>query len=328
MVGLAGLKGRGSQELAHHDIAVKTVCETVARSKLKFAVYNLLEKLLGRDLVWRVGRFLYLGARRELSLDPQTDGEYQLQSWLVQECKAKQTGSLSVFDVGANLGWWSENLVDLVSPNSSLRLELLGFEPAPDQRKELEARFDRIAKDNIKLDISSVALSDYEGEAKFHITGPKTGTSHLFANNHAAENVAGKVISVDVTTVDLFMEKNGVEKIDFMKIDTEGNDFRVIKGAEKALQRQAIGLIQFEYSGEWIDHGHSIKAVMEFAAAHKYRFGRLTQNFVEQYDTWHPELDRYILSNFVLLSPAVCLPADRIKNYTMNISNTAREVRN
>ncbi len=219
-------------------------------------------------------------------------------------------------------------MADFVTADGRLQLQLTCFEPAPNQRSELQKRVGPVDREKVKLEINNIALSDYEGEAKFNITGPKTGTSHLRVDSGASGEATGDIITVQVTTADRFMEQNGIEKIDFMKIDTEGNDFRVIMGAERALQRQAIGLIQFEYSGEWVDHGHSIKSVMKFAAAYNYRVGRLTQNYIEQYDTLHLELDRFFLGNYVLLSPQVCLPADRVRKYTMDKYATAQEVRN
>ncbi len=46
-------------------------------------LYRLVEAVIGRSLAGRIGRWLYLGSRRELSNDPIENGEFALQDWFV-----------------------------------------------------------------------------------------------------------------------------------------------------------------------------------------------------------------------------------------------------
>jgi FkbM family methyltransferase len=60
----------------------------------------------------------------------------------------------------------------------------------------------------------------------------------------------GKIVKesvVDVTTVDQFMADHQIHRVDILKSDTQGYDFEVIKGAEHAMRRNAIGLLYFEF---------------------------------------------------------------------------------
>jgi hypothetical protein len=52
----------------------------------------------------------------------------------------------------------------------------------------------------------------------------------------------------EITTIDKFCLKNGIDYIHFMKIDTEGHELEVLKGAASLISREAIGIIQFEFN--------------------------------------------------------------------------------
>ena len=62
------------------------------------------------------------------------------------------------------------------------------------------------------------------------------------------------------------------------------------------LDREAIGVLQFEYNWRWIPFGHTLKEVFDFLAGRPYLLGRLTADGVEYYADWHPEPDPRIAS--------------------------------
>ena len=57
---------------------------------------------------------------------------------------------------------------------------------------------------------------------------------------------AFRVVMADVTTLDEFINENRIGTIDILKIDVEGFEFEVIKGAYSALEKHIIKIIQFE----------------------------------------------------------------------------------
>jgi hypothetical protein len=52
---------------------------------------------------------------------------------------------------------------------------------------------------------------------------------------------------VTVTTLDDFVMHESIDKIDFMKIDTEGHECNVLKGALASIRQGRITIIQFEF---------------------------------------------------------------------------------
>jgi FkbM family methyltransferase len=261
------------------------------KRRMALRTYEAVEAIIGRSLAWRVGRWLYLGARRELLNDPKLNGEYALQSWVVAESGANAT----FFDVGAHIGEWTASLQTILRDRAAAGYHIHAFEPAPAQFQHIRRRFDQQIKDR-SIDVVATALAAIESEVPFYVTQP--GISSLMAPESTAERIL-----IEATTIDNYMAAKKINTVELIKIDTEGNDFNVILGACSALTNGRIKVIQFEYNWRWIPFGHTLRKVFAFSEEVGYRLGKLTANRIEIYDDWHPELDRFIETNFVMLHP-------------------------
>lgn len=63
--------------------------------------------------------------------------------------------------------------------------------------------------------------------------------------------------TIEVTTLDLFIEENGVKRLDFLKVDVEGWEASVLKGGEKSI-RQFLPMLYLELNAHWLkDDGES-----------------------------------------------------------------------
>jgi hypothetical protein len=51
----------------------------------------------------------------------------------------------------------------------------------------------------------------------------------------------------DLNTIDEYCKENDVDRIDFLKIDAEGLDYRILLGAKRMIEDNRIKYIQFEY---------------------------------------------------------------------------------
>ena len=51
-----------------------------------------------------------------------------------------------------------------------------------------------------------------------------------------------------MTTLDAYARENGVRRIALLKVDTEGNEYKVLLGARELLRSGAIAAIQFEFN--------------------------------------------------------------------------------
>ena len=71
-------------------------------------------------------------------------------------------------------------------------------------------------------------------------------------------------VKIQVKTLDDYCETYEIMHIDFLKIDTEGNELNVLYGASKLLDEKAVDFIQIEYGLCWRDMGVKIADCLDF----------------------------------------------------------------
>lgn len=142
-----------------------------------------------------------------------------------------------VFDVGANKGEWSQ-LFSRMNPLCRIH----AFEIVPSTYEELcqsTRGLDNVTNLNFGLgsveDIISINLGDDSSMA----TGCKI-EGMRFHDDYYVRKIQCKVRKASD-----YVRENNLASIDFVKIDTEGMDFQVIKGFEDLIKN--VRIIQFEY---------------------------------------------------------------------------------
>lgn len=138
------------------------------------------------------------------------------------------------FDIGGHFGQYTVAAGRKVGARGSVHV----FEPGPVQTEYLTQN---IAINGLEqVTHARLALSDAEGE--FGLNVPSLydiGKSQLVE--------AGKgTFTVRVTTLDNYCREHGIERIDVMKVDVEGAEYGVFKGAEDTLRRLAPRAIFYE----------------------------------------------------------------------------------
>jgi FkbM family methyltransferase len=88
------------------------------------------------------------------------------------------------------------------------------------------------------------AISDHQGEGVLHL---KSVDGHHSLGDIGASSTVG-TMRVPVTTLDRFAETRGINRVSLLKIDVEGFEPEVLRGARGLLSARAIDLILFEYS--------------------------------------------------------------------------------
>jgi FkbM family methyltransferase len=145
-------------------------------------------------------------------------------------------------DIGASNGWYSEASHRVGFSN------IYSFEPRTDT--ELQQRCSPYSI------INQCAVSDYEGLSDFYHVPKNPNISSLarpFGRHGQAQHF--DIISVPVRPLDSF----NIENIDLIKIDVEGNELAVLKGAVNTLQNNSVALI-IEMSR---DHNKILKFLKE-----------------------------------------------------------------
>lgn len=147
---------------------------------------------------------------------------------------------MTVLDIGAHKGFYTL----LFSSKTGTHGRVLAFEPSKRERFRLHLHLKVNSCRNVQ--VFDFALGEKEGEATlFVVDGAETGMNSLqpVANNHSVHEETVAVRSLDTLLVDLH-----VERVDFVKMDVEGGELGVLRGASTLLDRSPRPYIFSEIS--------------------------------------------------------------------------------
>lgn len=144
----------------------------------------------------------------------------------------------TVFDVGGGGGaisTWFSRWADRV----------IVFEPSPTNRESIRIHHRIRSVENAEVVAS--AVGDACGEATLYL---KKGSGHHALDEVGASPTVDR-ITVPITTLDAFAEAHGVDRVRLLKIDVEGYEPEVLRGADRLLRERRVELVLFEYSPEF-----------------------------------------------------------------------------
>lgn len=138
-----------------------------------------------------------------------------------------------VLDVGANIGQSAITYLEAY-PQSIIHC----FEPVDVSYKALERRF----LGEPRVVVHRLALAAESGLGVMRLSDASDTCSLL----REGEETSGEIGSVSVASLDEFCAHHHLTKIDVLKIDTEGGDLDVLRGARRMLSSSRIGVVQVE----------------------------------------------------------------------------------
>lgn len=262
-----------------------------------------------RKLMWRLGRKMYTYARGDGQNDPRGNGEY----WLLEHVLKASPSPKVLLDIGANKGDWTAQALRLAQATKQVHVH--SFEPSLATRSMLTARF----MGSVAVTVQPHALSDTVTETRFYSKEDGAGTNSLSPSS------GGNVEVVAQITIDRFLQKSDIQAVSMVKIDTEGFDLLVLRGAEQSLHDGRIDIIQFEYNWRWLLNHVCLRDVFALIADKPYRLGKLCGDAIEFYDQWHFELDRFFENNYVLIrnDSNLCLLGSTVRFDESNVGMPA-----
>ncbi|XBQ15186.1 MAG: FkbM family methyltransferase [Oceanicaulis sp.] len=177
----------------------------------------------GRSDVEALGLKLRLHPRDNLSekrlfLTPQCFDPAELDA-----VRAAMGPGRTFLDIGANAGAYALVAAKAGGPKS----RVIAVEPQAEMRRRLSFNAHQNGLGNIE--ITGVALADYEGEDVMRLVGGNLGRTLLSGESETSGE------AVRVTTLPRLMEEMGVGRIDAMKIDVEGGEFAILSAFFKTV---------------------------------------------------------------------------------------------
>ncbi len=146
-----------------------------------------------------------------------------------------------VFDVGANIGDFSAKIRQSF-PTAAIH----AFEPNPNAATQFEARFGAAVALNV------AAVGDQLGVANLFCPSDATKSTHGSLHGGVLTELHGysdvQSIPTPIITLTDYCRDHQIDTIDFLKLDTEGNEYSALGGARELIAQRKIGVIQFEFN--------------------------------------------------------------------------------
>lgn len=207
----------------------------------------------------------------------------------------------TVFDVGANIGWYSLNFSKIIKNGI-----IFSFEPIPVTLENLRENLLLNNVSNIKL--FNIALSNTNGEVDFYFNPDELGASS--ARNIKELDQINKV-KCRTQTLDSFCIENEITKLDLIKCDVEGGEFFVFEGGLDTIKKyQPIVFTEMlrKWSAKFDYHPNKI---IKYFSDLDYKCFIVNKNTIIEIKEVN---DDTVETNFIFLHPVK--HAEKIKKYS------------
>lgn len=155
-------------------------------------------------------------------------------SWVLRKLVGRGD---TVLDVGANVGLTTFILSALVGPEGVVH----AFEPNPPLQRLIELGTEKNDAKNVVL--HRTALGAEEGELSLHVPEGRAGKGSLVPNRKRSR---ARAFEVPVQTLSAMLPSLDLGRIRLVKIDVEGFETEVLKGAEHHFRKSPPDVIVFE----------------------------------------------------------------------------------
>jgi FkbM family methyltransferase len=260
---------------------------------------SLIEKTtsrfkIGVDIAFRMRKFAnsVIGQSLYDGKDLKQTGEFGFLKVVAPHIKV-------FMEVGAHVGQWTNYLLSLAGKNVTGFL----YEPSNHAMEKLKRKFE---EDN-RLILSSSAIGDRSGYTSFYEETNVGESSSIF---EGVSVWSTEKVKVPIDTLEREFEKHKIDTVDMIKIDAEGYDGFVLKGAKKLIAEQRIGIFQFEYNFQWLNARTTLAETLNLLEDFGYTTYLLKRDGAYLYD-YMKYNEFFYYANFIAVSPAkkeICNP--------------------
>jgi FkbM family methyltransferase len=218
-----------------------------SHSRLKPSIASRLRgSRFKRELIEQVGPF-----RMRLRL------EDNVQRWIylglyeneeIETCRRSIGPGTTCVDVGANVGWFTLHFASWVGVSG----RVIACEADPHVAEELRQNCQLNAFAD-RVEILNSAVSDLSGTVRF-IRSPRESSGWGSVLRQPG-NQGGTTIDIPATTLDEILLTREIRDVAYLKIDVEGYEFAVLKGAARSLSAGIIRNVLIE----WVGASHTLQ---------------------------------------------------------------------
>lgn len=178
---------------------------------------------------------------------------------------------MTVLDIGAHHGFYSLLASKKVGRNG----RVVAFEPSPREREKLARHLTWNSCGNVRVE--ETALGETEGQADFFVVADKETGCNSLRQPHTKHPT--RRLQVQVKRLDDYLRTGQIERVDFIKLDVEGAELSVLRGAGEVLESRPRPILLCEVQDmrtkAW---GYSAVEIIKFLALRGYAWFMLLED--------------------------------------------------
>ncbi|WP_143961597.1 FkbM family methyltransferase [Litoribacter populi] len=213
---------------------------------------------------------------------------------------------LMLFDLGANKGEYSILLKKLFHEKADIH----AFEPSKHTFRILK---EKVGIQN-QVFLHQKALGELAAKLTLFYPEKGAGLASLYDRKLDHFGIETKEMEqVEVTTLDSFCHEREIGEIDFLKLDVEGHELSVMKGAKQMLDAGKINTIQFEFGGCNID-SRTFFQDFYYLLSPTFRIYRIVKDGLFPIQEYSEDLEVFKTTNYLCISKK--MEAQQKMNFT------------
>jgi FkbM family methyltransferase len=229
-----------------------------------------------RILLRTPNRFKMYVDARDVSIAPHLILDGVWEEWTEAVLRKLLRPGMTVVEIGANVGFFTLIESRTVGENG----RVIAFEADP--------VLAGIARDNLEINgehrvarIVQAAVADRTGTMTFYQTdrhrggGSIVGGLEQIPHNPSDSRVS---ITVECTTLDDFLAREGIARVDLLRIDAEGAEAAILRGAKALLESKAPLILMMEFAPRFFETaGSDPQAALSSLLANGFTLSRIDE---------------------------------------------------
>lgn len=254
---------------------------------MQHRIKSLLQRIIGvlpRCIsVAKLCRLYYDYCYGDNNCNIRTNGENRVLKRYLPGCKI-------VFDIGANVGVWTQEALR-IEPD----LRVYCFEPGQSAFSQLQKNYGN----DHRVICNNLGMGSEKEKRRLYNCPTSSEKNSLYQRPELLEKkIDSEWVLVD--TVDNYCRENAIDYIDLIKIDVEGNELNVLKGMQATLAQEKVGIIKFEYGGTFIDAGILLRDIFQFVNNYHYTFFKILPHKLLPVDKYQQQYENFQYQNWLI----------------------------